>query len=243
MKRIFKSKKQWLKNRKIGGTDLATVINGVGRWQSVGDLYDRLVNGKVENKKETQAMANGRLAESHIIALFLTQTPHLRPIRHGQGYLLITNQNEPYLTLSPDCLVKDTQSKQRGFIEIKLKQIYSENQIANYLGNLKEEEPQYYWQLIHYFIVEKSLQFGYLVVAFQIKRKEGETWQNDKIIIDSLKVNRQDVQDDINTAKAKLKDFINNNVIKHVRPSVKVENQKESKIEWSKLSNIAILNQ
>lgn len=243
MNKIFKTKKAWLENRKIGGTDLATVVNGVGRWQTINDLYDRLVNGKTENKKDTQIMANGRNAEQHINALFLMETPHLRPLRHKQGYLLITKKNAPYLTLSPDCLVKDNTNGKKGFIEIKLKQVYNEKQIANYLGNLKDEEPQYYWQLIHYFIVENSLQFGYLVVAFQVKRKEGETWQNDKIIIDSLKVNRQDVSDDIKTAKAKLKDFINNNVVKHVRPSVKVIGQKEEKIEWTKLSNITILNQ
>lgn len=242
MRKIFKSKKQWLKNRKIGGTDLATVVDGVGRWQTINDLYDRLVNSNVEIKKDTQAMANGRNAEKHILALFLTQTPHLRPIRHKQGYLFIVKKNEPYLTLSPDCLIKDTRNGEKGFVEIKLKQIYSEQTIGNYLGDLKKQEPQYYWQLIHYFIVENTLQFGYLVVAFQVKRKEGDIWINDKIIIDSLKVNRQDVQGDIKTAKSKLKDFINNNVIKHVRPTVRVENQKESKIEWSKSSNIAILN-
>lgn len=243
MIKTFKSKKTWLKNRRIGGTDLATIVNGVGRWETLDDLYNRLINGKKKEQKENTLMKNGKTAEKAIKTLFLINNPNLKEITPKEPFTLVINGKEPLLTLSPDCLTINRVTKEHGFLEIKNKTIYSEKAIGNYLSNLKEEEPQYYYQLLHYFIVENKIKNGYLVVAFNLLKKEGDAWQYDKTIIESLYLTRETVKEDIKTVKKKLKDFIENNVKKRVRPQTKLIGQKEDKIEWTKLSNITILNQ
>lgn len=239
MIKVFKTKEEWLNARKIGGTDLCKIVDRVGKWGNFIELYDKLTNEKkADQGKETDAMRNGKEAENHIRQLFLLSHPELKDIGPKAEWWLIQNNEMPEITLSPDTLVNNN-----GFIEIKYKTIFNEKKIAEYMQNLKEIEPQYYWQCIHYFVADDALQYGYLVVAFNVQEKDekGE-WKNSKIIIENLHFTRQAVNDDITLAKHELNDFIINNLrVKH-RPETMLENQKkQGEIEWTKLSNIAIL--
>lgn len=200
---IYKNKEEWLSARKIGSTDLCAIVNGKGRWQSKTDVYKRLVYGlKIERSNE--AMSNGVLLEPHIKKIFLIAN-NLKEIEREDGTYLLHTKGD-YLTLSPDCEIENN-----GFVEIKLKYIFKQNfSIENYLLNLKQEEPQYYWQLIHYFLVG-DYDFGYLVVAFV---------KNGAITIDSLKITKEFVKDDIDLANEKVNDFITNNLLKEKTPDI-----------------------
>lgn len=238
---IYKSDAEWLKARYIGGTDLAKLVNRVSRWGNFIELYDSLKNGKIEKVKPNAMMQRGKLAEDHIRQLFLLSHQELTNESPALNNYLIRRTDYPEITLSPDTLVIDRKGN-HGFIEIKLKQIFSEKTIAEYMTDLKEQEPQYWWQNIHYYITKADIQFGYLVVAFDLQRKnEKGRWEHDKYIIESLKTTRKDVQDDIQIGEGALVDFITNNLRKNHRPETIIQNQRKEKIEWSKLSNIQIL--
>lgn len=246
MKKNYKIEKypkrsDWLKARCIGGTDLAKLINKVARWGNFIELYDELTDPQIEEDKTSISMTKGREAEEHIKDLFLIAHPELRRISPSRSIWLIRRKDFKEITLSPDTLVK--QGNQLGYLEIKYKEIYSEKDIPLYLMDLKKEEPQYYWQNIHYYVTMNDLSFGYMVVAFAVYKKEESTgnWLFDKYIIDSLKTDRETLADDIKQGEEALEDFITNNLRARVRPKSVLKDTKEVKIEWNKLSNIQTL--
>lgn len=210
----LKTKGEWKDKRKIGGTDLCAIVNGKGRWNTIIDVYNRLVENKQPKEQGNEKTKRGTLAENHIRQLFLLQHNELDAIYNSSNIILCISDLNDYITLSPDTLVYNKFTQENGFIEIKYKEISNENKIGDYLLNLKEREPQYYWQLIHYFLVDEKATFGYLTVAFVIK-KQGKY---DKTIIDSLKIEREFVKEDIAIATTKTLDFILNNVDKKVKP-------------------------
>lgn len=210
----LKTKEDWKTKRKIGSTDLCAIVNGKGRWNNIIDIYNRVALGKEQKEHDTIKTRQGTQAENHIRQLFLMQQPDLDTIFNHNNIILCISDLSDYITLSPDTMVSHRFTKEDGFVEIKYKEITNENKIADYLLNLKEQEPQYYWQLIHYFMVMEKATFGYLVVAFVIK-KQGVY---EKTIIDSLKINREDVNEDIAIATTKTMDFISNNIEKKQKP-------------------------
>jgi len=242
----YKYKKSWLKNRGIGGTDAYAIINGVGKWEDSVDVYNRIVNGiDVKQTETSKAMENGRKAEDAIKELFLISHPNLEKKNTSGKYCLIQRTDYPEITCSPDTIVRDKNTNELGFVEIKYKTIYTHSErITNaYLDEIKEKEPQYYYQLVQYYVAMNKLKFGYIVVCFNKQHKnDNDKWEPDTLIIDNLKTYREYMQADIDMCETKLIDFIENNIRKKIKPITKVVGQKEEKIKWNNLSNIQIFN-
>lgn len=238
---IYHDKIDWLKARCIGGTDLAKLVDKVAKWGNFIDLYDKLVYGEEQEIIENELMIKGKKSEENIKNLFLINHPELKRINPENELWLVRRKDYPEITLSPDTLVK--KADDLGYIEIKYKEIYNEDNIPDYMINLKEREPQYYWQNVDYFISMNNLKFGYLVIAFAVKKKNKETgiWEFDKYIIDSLYMTREYLKNDIDLGEKNLIDFIENNLRPKIRPKTKLKGLEEEKIEWSKLSNIVQL--
>lgn len=236
----YRNRQAWLQARRIGGTDLCSIVNGVGRWGNIVSVWESLVYGSREPLSENQAMADGRKAEEHIKELFLLRHPELSRFSPAKAIWLVRRKDFPEITLSPDTLVK--RGKDEGFVEIKLKSIYNEASIPNYLVNIKAEEPQYYWQIIHYFIAKPDTVFGYFVVCFDVQSKDEDgNWKHSRYTIDELYIRREDVLDDIGRGEAALEDFILNSLRTKKRPEIKLEGRKEKPISWDKSSNIQTL--
>lgn len=203
------TKEQQISNRKIGGTDLCAIVNGKGRWNNILDIYDRLVSNKKTKPRVSTRISNGVKAENHIRELYLISNSNLEKQYSENEYITIVSDKNDLITLSPDTVVIDKETGELGFIEIKFKEINERFKIADYMLGLKEKEPQYYWQLIHYFVVMEKAQFGHFVVCFLIK-EQNKTF--DKLIVETLKIKRETISDDIELATQKLNEFIENNV-------------------------------
>lgn len=227
---------EWLAHRKIGGTELVNLIAFKSKYSDILTLYDRLINNQKSVKKTTSRMSNGKKAEKHIKELFLIENKNYKETFVNENKIMLVVRNDfEELTLSPDCLIEDVNTNQAGFIEIKYIEINSENDIQEYMCNLKEKAPHYYWQCIHYFIVKDDIMFGQFVVAFHCRKEQ-------RIVIESLKLERSEIKQDIELGETKAKDFILNNLRVKKRPQTILENQEKGEnIEWMKLSNIAIL--
>lgn len=210
----LKTKEEWKNKRQIGATDLCAIVNGKGRWHSIVDVYERVALNKKQKEIDTSKSKLGTLAERHIRSLFLLQHSELKVEYGNYDYLLVISDLSDYLTLSPDTIVSDRNTNDLGFVEIKYKEISNESAIADYLLNLKEREPQYYWQVIDYFIKMEKATFGYLVIAFVIKHKG--VYQ--KTIIESLRIERETVKEDIDLGTRKLLGFVHNNIEKKQKP-------------------------
>lgn len=231
----FNNTNDWLKARKIGSTELINLVAFKSKYGNILDLYDRLIENKEIVKKTTSRMSNGKRAEKHIKELFLIENSNYRETFVNENkIMLVVREDYNELTLSPDCLIDNVKTNEHGFIEIKYIEIGSEDKIQEYMCDLKNQAPQYYRQCIHYFIVKNDIDFGEFVVAFHCIKEQ-------RIVIESLKLERSEIEKDIKEGEEKAIDFIVNNLRTKQRPKIVLENTEESKIEWSKLSNIQIL--
>jgi len=238
----FDNREEWLKARGIGGTDLCAIVTGQGRWQSIYDVYDRLTAQTPEEEKDSsEEMKKGIESEKAVRDLYLLNHKEYKALTKTKEITLLKCSTYPELTLSPDTLVvmsnSTTYHPRKGFIEIKTKQVFSEKSIGEYMSDLKTNEPQYYWQLIHYFLVGDDLEYGHIVFAFTVMKHDDlmDRWYPDKIIIDSLYVDRKDVELDIEVAREATTSFIEDNLRKGIRPRcVTHQNQRKEEMElWT----------
>lgn len=228
----YKNRTEWLKARGIGGSEIACIVNKVGRWGTFIDVYDRMVYGFTE-EAESESMSNGKRAEKPIKELFLIAHEEYEQIGDDGEILMLRRKDYPELTLSPDTLIK--KGEEKGFVEIKLKQVFSEDEIADYMTSLREKEPQYWWQLIHYFVVGTDITFGHIAVCFDILGKQDDKWLHQRYVIEDLFIERSSVEEDIKTAESESIKFIEENIRPMIRPKTLVEGNEGGKIEWTKL--------
>ena len=237
----YRTRALWLKARGIGGSDLAAIVNKVGRWANFIEVYDRL-KGKPEPERDTVSMSRGRKAEEPVKELFLLSHPELSRVSPKRSIWLIRRKDLREITLSPDTLLRDRKGR-KCFAEIKLKQVFGEAQIPTYLQSLREEEPQYWWQCMHYFVAMDDCAAGYLVVCFEVMEKDEKgKWRHSRFVIDELRIPREAVAEDIALAEETLKAFILENLRPGIRPKTTIQSERsEKKIEWTKSSSIRTL--
>lgn len=222
--KIYQSKKEWLTARGIGGSS-ASVINGHSKWQTLNDLYNQLVCNKNSNKDD-ERMKEGRLSEEFIRKLFIIEhkqfivvEPPIEP-----NYWLYTNDKEPLLTLTPDGLLFNKETKENGFLEIKDIELRKKVDKEVWASGI----PSYYFdQLLHYFIVIDDLKFGIL----QARLKVYVNKDFDHIEERSYLINRKDFTKEIKELKEKELKFLNENVKKKIRPVVEIT-FKKGEIKW-----------
>lgn len=193
----FKTKSQWLKKRGIGGSDAATIMNK-GAWQTQGELYDKLflkIQKKIPNNYR---MKNGVKSEEHIRELFFIHNPQFKAKNPPKkGYWLFTSKKNPLLTLTPDGLAKD-KDKKLLFTEFKDMTFYTDRKVEEIKRGIVPE--QYLYQVLHYFVVIKEIEYGYLVINANHYTKNDITneWEFLKSEIIPLKITRENFQKSIN---------------------------------------------
>lgn len=233
---IYTDRNVWKEKRGIGSTDLAK-INGVSRWGRKKEVFCRLLEmyDFKEYEDKNKLLENGLKAENNIINLFLLNHEELKR-EYGENEIVLVRRNDfKEITLSPDCLVENTETNEKGFIEIKYLDVYNEIDINTYLSNFKEVAKDYYYQVIHYFIAKNDLQFGYFVPCFKIYRKnENGGWTYDKMVIESLLIKRNDIAEEIKEQEQKIIDFITNEIRKENFTFKKLNNEEMEK--WKKIS-------
>ena len=164
----FESRDTWKLARRIGGSDLATIM-GVGRWETPGDIYTRLIypdRAKSKNLDNNARVQNGVKAEPHIRALWAIAHPEYKIINPPENNWLFVRKDNDFISLSPDGLSE-------GYVcglEIKYLVVYSNKDLEKWRnGNI---DPQYFYQVMQYFIVINTLTKVYLVVRIQVMKGE-----------------------------------------------------------------------
>lgn len=164
----FESRDAWRLARRIGGSDLATIM-GVGRWETPGDIYTRLIypdRAKSKNLDNNSRVQNGVKAEPHIRALWAIAHPEHKIINPPENNWLFVRKDNDFISVSPDGLSE-------GYVcglEIKYLVVYSNKDLEKWRnGNI---DPQYFYQVMQYFIVINTLTKVYLVVRIQVMKGE-----------------------------------------------------------------------
>jgi len=168
---------------RIAGTGASNIL-GCGHITNQ-EYWSEFIHGKRDftNPLLIGFAEYGKAAEEPLVTLFSLDNPSFL-VRSNKD--LIVSQENSFMVGIPDAYLLD-KSGNRGILEIKTKTVFSKNQYMNVLGDFVDT---YYWQIVHYLLVEKDLQ--YAICKMQIKRN----W-NEDILVKSYYWERSVLQDSI----------------------------------------------
>lgn len=209
-KKIYKDRKEWLRNRKlIGGSD-AGVILGVCPWKTNEELWEEKVGIKEPaDISDNPLVMYGTFAEEHLRALFSMDYPQYHILHDDNA--IITNDAFPFASASLDGELFDKDGN-LGILEIKTATISSRAQKEKWVGNSIPQN--YFAQIIHYFLVTEA-KFAYLKAQLKYEVDGEEPFLYTK----HYRIERADVLDDIEYLIQKEREFAEN-VRTKTRPNI-----------------------
>ena len=161
----FESRDTWRLARRIGGSDLATIM-GEGKWQTINDIYTRLIypdRAKSKNLDNNARVQEGVKAEEHIRALFEIEHDY-KIINPPKNNWLFVRKDNDFISVSPDGLSEDYTCG----LEIKDVEVYANKDLEKWRNG--ELPKQYFYQIMQYFIVINTLTEVYLVARIKVMK-------------------------------------------------------------------------
>lgn len=194
---VLKSREEWLVNRRkgLGGSDCSAVI-GFNPYKSNVDLW-REKTGRTEQEdiSDKPYVQYGTKAERHLRELFKLDYPQYKVdyVENNSFY----NPKYPFARASLDGWLTDG-SGRKGILEIKTTEILSAGQRAKWKDRIPDN---YFCQVLFYMAV---IEADFAVLKAQIK-----TVIDDDVRLETkhYKIERSDVQEDIDYLMTACKDF------------------------------------
>ena len=222
IKEKYKTKEEWIANRGIGGSSASAIINK-SKWTTTLDIYNELVLGIRKEIPENDRMREGKIAEDFIRKLFKLEHPEFKVIEQPKRiFWLFRRKDYPLITCTPDGLLIDKKNNKKYGFEVKDVELrtreYREEWESGTLPN------QYYCQCLHYMITMNDLD-GVCLCArlkYYVYDDYLETFMVDHTEDRYFWVYRDDTQEDINYLENKEIEFIENNIVKKVKPKLKI---------------------
>lgn len=206
-KEIYKSRKEWLNARGIGGSDAAAIL-GKSKWVTLASVKKRLLGKKEIEEKKNSRMIEGTLKEPHIRKMYILNNSNIKVIEPPKrNCWLFRRKDYPLITCTPDGLIiKD--NKKYG-LEIKDVALYRKEQIDTWEDGILPE--QYYIQMLHYLVTMEDLDgvIMYAHLMYYKKNEETGKWEYDYSVLRQYVVERTEVEKDIQILETKEIDFIN----------------------------------
>ena len=194
---VLKSREEWLVNRRkgLGGSDCSAVI-GFNPYKSNVDLW-REKTGRTEQEdiSDKPYVKYGTQAERYLRELFKLDYPQYKVdyVENNSFY----NPKYPFARASLDGWLTDG-SGRKGILEIKTTEILSAGQRAKWKDRIPDN---YFCQVLFYMAV---IEADFAVLKAQIKTViDGDVRLETK----HYKIERSDVQEDIDYLMTACKDF------------------------------------
>lgn len=200
----FKSRREWLSNRVIGGSSLATIL-GYGRFETKDELFNSLLRPS-EKEEKTQTLINGSKAEDHIRQLFLITHPKYRLITQPKNGWIFRDKEKPWRGVSPDGILIDRDTKEKWGLEIKFSNVTKTASKDEWEGN--EIPKQYVGQVTQYLMVITDL-VGVKLVPFLYREAPDDdgNWEFEKAEMREYTIKRSDFQPYVDYASKKEDEF------------------------------------
>ena len=179
--KILKNRDEWLSERKLGGSDAAAIM-GESPWMSNVDLW--------------KLVLYGQKAEEHLRELFALDFPDLKVFYEPNN--LWTNDNLKGFSVSLDGWLED-QSSRFGVLEIKTVKMQSGTQRRQWEDGMV---PQHYFLQLLWEMGVTEAEFA-ILLAQMTYEKDGDILKVTK----HFRVERKDVEDDIEEVKRKGAEF------------------------------------
>lgn len=188
---------EWLSARKnrIGGSDAACIV-GMNPYRSNVELWE-IKTGQVEAEdiSDKPYVKYGSEAEKHLRELFKLDFPQYK-VSYVEDNMWL-NDKYPFAHASLDAWLEDENGR-KGILEIKTTNILQSMQKEKWKNRIPDN---YYIQVLHYLMVTE---FDFAVLKAQLKYDyDGDIMLTTK----HYKIERDEVQEDIEYLKKSEKDF------------------------------------
>lgn len=197
---IYGTRDEWLKARgnTIGGSDAGCIL-GLSPWKSNIDLYyEKIGQSKSADLSDNPLVHYGIKAEPLIRELFKLDYPDLN-VWYEENNLFV-NDRFPWAHFSADGLLVDTNNGDAGILEIKTATVQSSIGAAKWKDDTLPSG--YFCQVIHAMAIMEA-DFAILRALIKYPR-DGEP---DRISIKDYRIDRAEVEDDIEYLMQKEKEF------------------------------------
>lgn len=193
----LKDRAEWLEARKnrIGGSDAACIV-GMNPYRSNVELWE-IKTGQVEAEdiSDKPYVKYGSEAEQHLRELFKLDFPQYK-VSYAEDNMWL-NGKYPFAHASLDGWLEDEQGR-KGILEIKTTNILQSMQKEKWKNRIPDN---YYIQVLHYLMVTE---FDFAVLKAQLKYDyDGDIM----LITKHYKIERDEVQDDVEYLQKAEKDF------------------------------------
>lgn len=159
----YKNRDEWKSKRiqGIGGSDASTII-GQNPWKDNNTLWKEKKGILVpEDISDKPYVKFGTEAEQHIRALYVLENPQY-DVQYEDNVTL-QSKSHPWMLYSPDGLLYDKETGQRGILEIKTSNIMQKSQLDKWD---KEIPMNYYIQVLHGLLVTW---FDFVILKARLK--------------------------------------------------------------------------
>lgn len=216
-----RSEEEWLSKRCIGGAS-ASVILDENPYRNRQQLYRELKG--IEQRKDISDkpyIIFGKKAEEHIRGLFALKYADIYetidpPSIEKEGYIeLIYRVDKPYLTGTLDGRLVEKETGRKGAIEVKTADCIKTSAYEKWTNGVPDN---YYDQLLHYFVVDQSIEFFHLVALLSYRTKEGD----DRATLRQYYFTREACANDIATLEEAETQFWEENVQKGIEPPLRI---------------------
>lgn len=217
----FKSKEEWLNNRGFGGSS-ASAILGCNPYITIIDLYKSIVFGKAKKIDETnESMQYGTRCEPLIRELFKYDFENKYKVHSPSHYEMFRRKDKPYLTATLDGIITDLSSGEKGILEIKTHDIKNMKD-ADYWSDYIPQN--YYVQCLHYLVVMND--FSFVILCAKLRYFDYYDPNGKKILRQEIRyyrLERKELEKELNMLEKKETDFYENNVLKKIMPTLKIK--------------------
>lgn len=206
---IYKSHQEWLEKRGhgIGGSDAACFMD-LNPWKTLNQLWHDKKFGAKEISND--AIEYGNVAEPCLRTLFQAKHPEL-DVQYKDNVTLVSKEHD-FLRYSPDGLIYNKETKEKGILEIKTSKIINSQMLKKWGTQDSESVPDnYYCQTLQGLLVTG---FDFVVYCAELRFMNGEA----RIIERSYR--KEEVLDSLEELKENLLAKWDKYFVKDVEPPI-----------------------
>ncbi len=160
---------EWLKERSkgIGGSDAACIL-GLNPYKTNVELWkEKTGRAKAQDISQKSCVIYGKKAEEYLRELFILDYPEY--LLTYREFDILTNIEHPFIRCTLDGELKEKNSEQAGFLEIKTTEIKRKSDWQKWDNQIPMN---YFCQILHCFAVDVDFKFA--KVKSQIKYRNAD---------------------------------------------------------------------
>lgn len=219
----FKTRKEWLAGRRIGGSS-ASALFGSNPYMTILDVYCAAVNPNInedEDEVKTSSQEYGISAENLIREIVKLNFADKFNVISPKGFEMYVRKDKPYLTATLDGILQAIIGDEKWILEIKTHDVLNKEDLLNWENQLPQN---YFIQNLHYQVVLNDFAGSICVAKLRFfKFEEDGTRVLDKEEIRYYRMPRKDFQRDIVLLEKVETDFYEQHIAKHIPPNIKIK--------------------